>query len=245
MAEVARGTRRIRAATGPARRRVEAADAGIEAGRDVGQGRPARVVEVEGDPLERDAGLHGQPGQGGDLARHADTDRVAEADLVDPEVEQAQGDVDGLPRIDATGVRAAERGRDIARDATSRARPLGRGRARRRPVTPRSSSRCWPGVKASVAAVKTAMASTPAASARSRPRTFGHEDRVAHAGTHGPGRSAGRRHPRAAGSRAATRSSSPRSRAGRRRPSRPMNAAFVSVGMTADSFCSPSRGPTS
>ena len=46
-------------------------------------------------PLERDPGRHGQPGQRRDLGRHADPDRVAEADLVDAEVEQAQGDVDG------------------------------------------------------------------------------------------------------------------------------------------------------
>ena len=73
-------------------------------------------------PLERDAGLDGEPGQRRDLARHADADRVAEADLVDAEVEQAQGDVDGCAparRDRCTGSRTRSR---RSRAATSRAR---------------------------------------------------------------------------------------------------------------------------
>ncbi len=42
--------------------------------------------------------VDGQPGQRRDLARHADPDRVAEADLVDAELEQPQGDLDGARR---------------------------------------------------------------------------------------------------------------------------------------------------
>ena len=71
---------------------------GVEPGRDVGEGRPAGVVEVVGDPLQRQAGLDGQPGECRDLARHADPDRVAEADLVHAEVEESERDVDGPGR---------------------------------------------------------------------------------------------------------------------------------------------------
>ena len=59
-------------------------------------------------------GRHGQPGQRGDLARHADPDRVPEADLVDAEVEQPERDLDRAGGLDPTGVRAAEGGRDVA-----------------------------------------------------------------------------------------------------------------------------------
>ena len=215
--EVARRARRVRAAAGPAGRRVEAADAGVEAGRDVGEGRAARVVEVEGDPLEWDPGVDGQSGQGRDLARHADPDRVAEADLVEPRGPAGAGRR-RRPGEGRRGRRTGSRRRSRRRRAaTSRASSLVRGPARR----PSSDSAtvipmlAW--VKASVAAVKTAIASTPAASARSRPRTFGHEDRVANAGPPVDGRRAAPRRRRAAGSRAATRSSWPRSRAGRRR----------------------------
>src|SRR4051794_9620715 len=52
--EIPGGARSVGAAAGAACRRVEAADSPTEAGRDVGEGSAARVVEVIGDPLERD-----------------------------------------------------------------------------------------------------------------------------------------------------------------------------------------------
>src|SRR5437868_6677723 len=47
--EIAGCARRIGTAAGSTGRRVKAANAGVEPGGDVGHGRPARVVEVEGD----------------------------------------------------------------------------------------------------------------------------------------------------------------------------------------------------
>ena len=94
--EVARGARRVRAAAGPAGRRSRSVRTpAAEPGRDVGQRRPARVVEVV-----RHAGRarcpppSREPGQLGDLVRDADADRVAEADLVGAELEQPHGDLD-------------------------------------------------------------------------------------------------------------------------------------------------------
>ncbi len=83
-------------------------------GRDVGERRAARVVEVERDPLERDPGVRGPGDDRADLRRDADADRVAEADLVEPEGQEADGDVDRPLRGDGAGVRAAEGGRDVA-----------------------------------------------------------------------------------------------------------------------------------
>ncbi len=120
--------------------------------------------------------------------------------------------------VDPAGVRAAERGRDVRSAPPAELAAPGRAPARTRRATRRRSSRCCLVVKASVAAVKTAIASAPAASARARPRSFGHEDRVADTRpARQPTRSGRRRRP-AGGSRAATRTRSPRSRGGRRRP---------------------------
>ena len=47
----------IRATASPARRRIEAADARLQPGGDVGERGPASVVEMEGDPIEGHACL--------------------------------------------------------------------------------------------------------------------------------------------------------------------------------------------
>ena len=243
--EVAGRAGRVRAATGPAGRRVEAADPGVEPGRDVGQRRPARVVEVVGDPFERDAGRDGQPGQRRDLARHADPDRVAEADLVDAELEQPERDLDRSGGLDAAGVRAAEGGRDVAAPPPAELAGARQDRRERRQRLVDASSRCWRGVNASVAAVKTAMASTPAASARSMPALVRDEDRVADAGVRGRGRRSSASASASCGmARGATKLVASISR----RPasaSSSMNRAFVAVGIGVASFWRPSRGPTS
>ena len=111
--EVSGGSGRVWTAAGAAGRRVEAADAVLQAGDDVGQGRAARVVEVVGKLVERDAGRDRCAGQVVDLARHAHADRVAEADLVRAQVEQPQADVDDLGDFDRPSERTAERGRDV------------------------------------------------------------------------------------------------------------------------------------
>src|ERR1035441_543775 len=53
-AHVAGGTRRERAAADPADRSVEAANARVERGYDVGNAEPARVVHVQGQPIDRE-----------------------------------------------------------------------------------------------------------------------------------------------------------------------------------------------
>ena len=73
----------------------------------------------------------------------------------------------------ATGVRAAEGGRDVATPPPAELAGARQDRRERGQRLRRRSSRCWRGVNASVAAVKTAIASAPAASARAIPRTFG------------------------------------------------------------------------
>ncbi len=143
--EIAGGAGGVGAATGPAGGGVETPDTGVQPGRHVRERRAAGVVEVEGDPVERKPGLGGQSGQRGDLARDADPDRVAEADLVDAEVlsRRRATSTRGL-WLDAPGVRTPERGRDVAHAATSRDPQHGRAQARTPPATPRRSSRCWP-----------------------------------------------------------------------------------------------------
>ena len=62
--EIPGGPGRIRAAAGAAGRAVEAADPGIQPCLDVRERRAARVVEVVGDPIERDPGRDRRAGQG-------------------------------------------------------------------------------------------------------------------------------------------------------------------------------------
>ena len=143
--EVAGGAGRVRAAAGPAGRRIEAADPGIETGGDVRQGGPARVVEVVArsvragflPPRPARSGWRPGPGRRRRWCRRSRPRRR---------------------RGRAAGVRPRSRGRarpdrctgsrrrsTHSRAATSRARPHGPGRARRRPAIRRRSSRCWPG----------------------------------------------------------------------------------------------------
>ncbi len=112
--EIPGRARSVGAATGTAGRRIEAPDAGIQSGRDIGECGPPRVVEVERHLAERQSGFGGQPAQCRDLARHADPDRVAEADLVDAQFEEAERDVDRPIRRHPAGIRTAERGRHVA-----------------------------------------------------------------------------------------------------------------------------------
>jgi hypothetical protein len=71
-------------------------------------------VEVIGQTLEWDACGVGSTGQVVDLARHTDADGVAEADLVDAELEQAQPDLHHTARVDPAGERATEGRRHVA-----------------------------------------------------------------------------------------------------------------------------------
>ena len=81
-------------------------------------------------------------------------------------------------------------------------------------------------VNASDAAVKTAIASAPAASARASPRMFGNEDRVANTGWVGERGAGARRRRPARGSPPARRTRSPRSPSGRRRRGARCTAAW-------------------
>ncbi len=86
----------------------------FQPGDDVGEGGAARVVEVVGELVQRDAGARRARRQVVHLARHAHADGVAQADLVDAQLEQAQPDFDDAASVDAAGERAAERSRDVA-----------------------------------------------------------------------------------------------------------------------------------
>ena len=92
--QIARRPGRVRTATRPAGRRIEAGNAVLEAGKDVGQRGAARVVEVVGEAVERNPCLGQRFGERVDLAGHADADRVADADLVRTQLDQPQADID-------------------------------------------------------------------------------------------------------------------------------------------------------
>ena len=117
------------------------AHAVFETGNHVGQRGAPRVVEVVGEPLERNAG-RGGAGQLVHLAGHADADGVAEADLVDAKLEQPQADLDDPAGIDATGVRAAEGRRDVAPPPPAELRLPAPAPARTRRASRRRSCRC-------------------------------------------------------------------------------------------------------
>src|SRR5450759_4869215 len=127
--EVASGARRVGTAPGPARRGVEAGHAETERRHDVRERRPPRVVKMVGDPLDRDARLDrgARHRLHGGRDRHAD--RIAEADLVCAEVEEPASDSDGPRRINAAGVWASERGRDVGAPPP----PAPRGLLQKRP----------------------------------------------------------------------------------------------------------------
>src|SRR5450756_1944642 len=127
--EVASGARRVGTAPGPAGRGVEAGHAETERRHDVRERRPPRVVKMVGDPLDRDARLDrgARHRLHGGRDRHAD--RIAEADLVCAEVEEPASDSDGPRRINAAGVWASERGRDVGAPPP----PAPRGLLQKRP----------------------------------------------------------------------------------------------------------------
>ena len=119
----------------------------------------------------------------GDLVRHADADRVPEADLV-------RAELDAAGRATSTAV-ARRRPRPVygqpnAVDTYARRhQPSSPARARTGANAASDSSTvipmlCW--VNASVAAVKTAMASTPAGLRAGQPALVRDEDRVPDAG---------------------------------------------------------------
>ena len=171
--QVAGRARRVRAAAGPAGRGVEAADAELERRGDVGQRRAARVVEVHRQPLGADAGRQQRADHAAHVGRPGHADRVADAELVDAELQQPLRDAHDGGLADLALVRAAEGGADVA--AAPPAALAGRRRppAGTRRSTRRSLMLMLCAVNGSEAAVKTQTASAPAASARSRPRSFG------------------------------------------------------------------------
>ena len=81
-------------------------------------------------------------GHVGDLRGHADPDRVAEADLVRAELEQAPRDLHRPRRIDPAAVGAAEGRRDVAAPPPAARAGLVEERARRPRATRRRSCRC-------------------------------------------------------------------------------------------------------
>jgi hypothetical protein len=111
--EVAGRARRVRTAACPARRCVERSDPGVEPRGDVCERGAAGVVEVVSLPIEGDAVVLGELDQLAHLVRDADADRVAEADLVDPELQEVAGDLDDARRVDGAGVGTAEGCRDV------------------------------------------------------------------------------------------------------------------------------------
>ena len=120
--DVARRARRVRAAAEAARRRVEDPHALAQALDDVRERGPARVVEVQREPLDRDARLDRPPDDVRHLRRNADADRVADRHLVAADREEPRGNArDGLRR-DRPLVRAAERARHVAAHAHARRR---------------------------------------------------------------------------------------------------------------------------
>ena len=133
--------------------------------------------------------------------RDADADRVAEADLVDAELEQPERDIDGpMPgrRARCTGSRRRSR---RSRGATSRARRRARGPARTRRATRRRVIPMLRVVNASVAAVKTAMRVGAGGLGAGQAAQVRDEDGVADAGRSRRGAAAARRRRRAGGSR--------------------------------------------
>ena len=171
--QVAGRPRRVRAAAGPPGRGVEAGDAVLQARHHVGQSRAPGVMEVVGDALERDPGRQRSAGQLVDLGWDPDADGVAETDLVDAEIEERQADVDRPSRFDAPAVRAAEGRRDVATPPpTDLLSPVGGAGANVSSDSDTVMPMLW-AVKASLAAVKTAIAVAPAAAARSKPLLIG------------------------------------------------------------------------
>ena len=132
--------------------------------------------------VERDAGRDGQPGQRRDLGRHADPDRVAEADLVDAEVEQPERDLDRARRLDAPRIRTAEGGRDVAAPPPTEVDRHARGPGAKAASDSSTVIPMLAVVNASVAAVKTAMASTPGRLGALQAAHVRDEDRIADAG---------------------------------------------------------------
>ena len=70
-------------------------------------------MEVIRLSIERDAGRGRQPDDPRDLVRYADTDRVAEADLIGTKRHETDRDLNGVAWIDSPGVRASERRRNV------------------------------------------------------------------------------------------------------------------------------------
>src|SRR6476469_1794318 len=86
--EVAAGAGGVRTPAGAARRRIETADPSGQPGRDIGERSTTRIVKVERGPLDWDVCNRGDVGQAPNLVRNGDPDRVAEADLIGPQVDQ-------------------------------------------------------------------------------------------------------------------------------------------------------------
>ena len=170
--EVAGGAGRVRAAAGPAGRGVETADPCREARDDVGKGRPARVVEVERDALS------GIPAS---IARpvSSPTWLGTPTPIVSPK------QISSAPSSSSRSATSmARRGstapctgsRTPSRHTLVATSPAHAARARTGAKASSDAAIVIPMlrvVNASDAAVNTAIASAPAASARARPRAIG------------------------------------------------------------------------
>ena len=88
-------------------------DAGLEPGEHVRQGLAVRVVEVQCEPVTLDPRLLDRLEDRGHLTGRRHPDRVAEADLGAPEVDQPPRHRCGLPGIDSTLPRVAETHRHV------------------------------------------------------------------------------------------------------------------------------------
>src|SRR5688572_7781997 len=110
--EIAGGAWRVRTSAKPAGRRIEDADACLEAGVDVDQRRATRVVKMERQVRRRDA-LHDVTEHVGDLCGVRDSDGVADRYLVGAEIDQPRGQVGNALGRHRPFEGAAEAGREI------------------------------------------------------------------------------------------------------------------------------------
>src|SRR5688500_9629151 len=112
--EVARGARSVGAAASAPGRGIEASDAELQGGGDVGQRGSARVVEVHRQQIGGDSGADERANHSPHVAGRTHADGVADADLVDAELDQLTRHAHDRRLTHLALVRAAECGADVA-----------------------------------------------------------------------------------------------------------------------------------